>query len=143
MRDDKSKYILPIGMLALTYFFGTQILQAFGLLPDDRNKNLTLPGGAFDPNFWKLKRPATILGYSELELVENIYDSVHWYRPNEPAVFIGVMQLMQTKAMVSHLCETFQTLYGIGLIPYLSQYLRPAEIEEGARIVSRLPDYVA
>lgn len=142
-QKDYSNYILPIGGVVLLYFFGDKILKSLGIIPDTTANNLLLNGNPFDPNFWTLKKPATLPGASVVQDAKNIYNSVHAFYANEPAVFLGVLQKMKTQASISYLSYTFQNLYGIGMIAYLSQYLTPAQLQAGANIAASKPPYVA
>ena len=145
--NSSTNLILPLGMLVLTYFAGTRILETMGILQSAQgaaNQQAGASGNPFSPTFWSAYKGQKYLISTPVadSYAEQIYDSVHAYWFNEPAVFTGIIQGLKTKSQVSYLCYRFQILYGVGLLPYLQQYLTEAQIAQGVMYANSLPNYL-
>ena len=136
-----SSYILPLGILAISYF----VLKRIGLIKDsaeEKTKTSQLLSIYWNPNYLKeaaKKNSTKVITQAGANLLaDTIYKSKGIFNDNEELFFSAIKEF-RYKTQVSQVAEIFRTKYKKDLAAYIQSFLNEKELTQVYTYTDNLP----
>lgn len=148
-QSDYSKYILPVGILAVVGLAA----QKFGLLPSSESRKAESNAAALDskkefqPGYaaayaksqgWKKYKTYYLKQARALALASDIKKAKGIFNDDETAVY-STLKNVNYKAQLSQVAETFRKQYGTDMVEYLKSFLNEKELSRVFDLGELLP----